>query len=55
VALIGTSQAAEQYGVSDQTIRNWGKRGLIKLYRFGPHMLRVEEAELAGLMTEVVA
>lgn len=55
MALIGIQEGADRLGISHMTLRNWIKAGVIKGYRIGPHMIRVDESELAGLVTEVVA
>lgn len=36
--------AAERYNVSDETIRRWYHRGIIKGHRVGPRLIRVDLA-----------
>jgi excisionase family DNA binding protein len=51
-----TIPAAAQYAnVCDRTIRRWGARGILTLYRTGPKLLRVDQAELDRLIRPVPA
>lgn len=35
-------EAAFHFGVSTKTVRRWISAGLIKAYRVGPHLIRVD-------------
>jgi len=48
--------AAERYGISDRTIRNYISRGIIRGYRLpGGRAIRVDLDELDAALTEIPA
>ena len=42
--------AAEQYGISDKTLRRYIAAGRVNGYRLGPRLLRVDLDELESLL-----
>jgi hypothetical protein len=51
--LIGIPAAAERANVCTRTIRRWGADGRITLYRAGPKLLKVDQAELDRMIRPV--
>lgn len=45
--LVSTAVVAEQYGVSERTVRRWITSGLIAGFRIGPRLIRVDLEEVA--------
>lgn len=41
-------QAAELLQVSPETVRRWVARGQLRARRFGPRVIRIDAADLAG-------
>ena len=52
---ISQQAAAEQLGVTVQTVRNYVATGRLTAYRIGPSRLRVDESELANVRRVVPA
>lgn len=50
---LSISEAAEQRGLSDSTIRRLISRGELRAYRIGPRLIRIDPADLDALFTEV--
>lgn len=50
---IPIEEAAELYGTSVYTLRNWVSDGLIKGYRFGPRFLRLDIDDLEALFVPI--
>ncbi len=50
--LVRLSEAAQVLGVTPQTLRRWGRRGLVKLVRLPGGELRVGSGQLAFLTGE---
>lgn len=44
---------AAEYGVRPITLRRWGERGLITVFKFGPKLQRVDDAEVAALLRPI--
>lgn len=49
------AEAAELRGVSTKTIRRWIAAGLIPAYRVGPHLIRLDPADLDRLDRRIPA
>jgi excisionase family DNA binding protein len=52
--LFSVKTAAQEYGVHENSIRNWILEGRLKAVRIGAHIVRIEAAELAKLSTPYV-
>ena len=46
---LSLQDAARLLSVHEDTLKNWHKRGWIKLIRIGPRLLRVPRSEIARL------
>lgn len=42
-------EAARILGVHEDTLKNWARRGLLKIIRVGPRLLRVPREEISRL------
>lgn len=51
--LVTIQEAAKTVSVTERTVRNWIRDGLLTGYRFGPKIIRIERSELLGLATPV--
>lgn len=51
---LSISQAAEQFGVHKNTIRNLIRRGELPASRIGERIIRISEADLLALFTPYV-
>lgn len=51
--LVSLPEAAELLDVDPITLRRWGAKGRLKLYRIGPRMLRVDANEVEALARPV--
>ena len=47
------AEAAEYLGVSDRTIRNYSRRGLIQAHRLGTRAVRIDVAELERILRPI--
>lgn len=47
--LVSIQFAAEYYGVSQRTVRNWISDGLINGYEVGPRLIRLDFDEIENL------
>ena len=45
-----TRQAANEAGVSAQTIRRWALEGRVKAYRVGPRIMRIDSDSLEEMV-----
>lgn len=50
---LSISQAAEDRGVSDSTIRRLIARGELRAFRVGPRLIRIDPRDLDAAVTEV--
>jgi hypothetical protein len=44
---IRVTEAAEKYGITQQTLSNWAKRGMITVINQAPRLLELDEASVA--------
>jgi excisionase family DNA binding protein len=44
--MLTIQQAADEYGLSDKTIRRWIAQGRLRAYRVGPRAIRVDKDSL---------
>jgi excisionase family DNA binding protein len=52
--LLTVKESAQEFGVHENSIRNWILEGRLKAVRIGAHIVRIEAAELAKLSTPYV-
>lgn len=53
--LISLTEAAEYMGVHTRTMRRYIAEGRVKGYRVGPRLVKVDKADLDGLMRPIPA
>lgn len=53
--LITFEDAAEMLGVHVNTVRNWVKKGLLPVRRFGPRRLRLLPEDVQKVIEEVLS
>ena len=52
-ALLKAKEAADTFGVSENTIRNWIAQGKLPAVRIGERMIRIRAVDLAALVSPV--
>jgi len=50
---LSISEFADEFDVSEKTIRNWISDGVVRAVRIGPRMIRIEATELDRIVTRV--
>lgn len=53
--LVSCAEAAQHFGVSYETIRNWIANGTINGYRIGPRVVRVDLLEIENGLKKIPA
>lgn len=51
--LISQAQAAEYLGVTERTIRNYVSRGMLRGYRVGGRLVRIDQADVEQLLRPI--
>lgn len=44
---------AKRFGVDEKTVRRWGAQGLLRLYRVGPRLIRVDARDVDAMMRPI--
>ena len=47
------AQVAELTGTSNPTIRRWIAEGKLRAYRFGPRVIRIDEADVLAMREQI--
>jgi excisionase family DNA binding protein len=53
--LLTVSEAAEQFGVHPNTIRNWIQMGTLKAYRLGSRFVRIRPEDISALAMPILS
>lgn len=49
------AEVARLMGTSERTIRRWIAEGILRAYRYGPRVVRIDEGDLLAMREQIAA